>query len=84
MAIINPINHADATVPPTLFICGTEDEFNLYPSNKAMAKKLKSLGVDTGLYAARGAEHGFDSRWGEPFSVEAVAVTAAWFDKYLK
>ncbi len=81
---IAPKYQMDADLPPTFFVCGDEDDFNIYPDVVAFEKKLGELGVETGLYTAPGGKHGFDTLHGEQYSQEAMEATAAWFDKYLK
>ena len=81
---ISPKNHLSKNIPPTFFICGTQDEFGFYHDALAYRDRLLELGVPTGLYSALGAPHGFDARYGEKYSTEALKATADWFDKYLK
>ncbi len=81
---ISPTYHVRADIPPTFFICGDEDSFGLYPDSVTHEKKLNELGVPTGLYTARGADHGFDVHYGERYTKEALEATLAWFDRYLK
>jgi acetyl esterase/lipase len=81
---ISPKHHLSPDVPPTLFVCGDQDEFGLYPDSVDYAKRLEELGVDTGLYTARGAKHSFDIYYAEDYTQEAMEATVAWFDRYLK
>jgi acetyl esterase/lipase len=81
---ISPKYHADETVPPTFFICGDEDSFELYPDSVEYEKILRGVGVETGLYTAAGADHGFDVHWGADYTQEAIKLTKEWFDRFLK
>jgi len=81
---ISPKRHLDASVPPTYFVCGDEDNFYLYPQSVEYENRLRELGVPTGLYTAEGAKHGFDVHYGEDYSIEAMEKTLEWFDRYLK
>lgn len=81
---ISPKYHVDADIPPTFFICGDEDNFNLYGQSVEFERILREEGVATGLYTAEGAAHGFDIHYGEDYTRESLEATGAWFDRYLK
>ena len=50
----------DATMPPVLFLTGSEDKPD---KNKAVQEKLELLGVETGLSIVEGAKH---AQWNSP------------------
>lgn len=84
MRHVSPKYHVREGLPPTFLICGDEDNFGLYPDQVRFKTLLEEKGVDTGLYTAKGAAHGFDRRYGEKYTAEALEATLAWFDKYVK
>ncbi|MFO8057361.1 MAG: alpha/beta hydrolase [bacterium] len=81
---ISPEYHVGPELPPTLFICGDRDDFGLYPQSVRFEKKLRDQGVETGLFTAKEAVHGFDNRYGENVSVESIRAALSWFDEHLK
>ncbi len=80
---VSPKNQVDEKDPPSYFICGDEDGFDLYKDSLQMSQKLVDLGLPTGLYTAKGAGHGFDTMHGEKYTQEAMEATVEWFNKYL-
>jgi len=51
----SPITHVSRKTPPILFMAGELD----HPErNAATRKKLKALGIETGIYTVKGARHG--------------------------
>jgi acetyl esterase/lipase len=83
-AHVSPKNHLRPGLPPTFFICGDRDEFDLYHDAQAYSERLRELNVPTGLYTARGEIHAFELDYYTPNSKEAMEATVAWFDQYLK
>jgi acetyl esterase/lipase len=81
---ISPKYHVDSGLPPTLFICGDKDDFGLYPQSVRFEKMLEEQGVTTDLFTSKGSVHGFDNRYGEEASIEAVEAARKWFDRHLK
>lgn len=81
---LSPHNHIDSGIPPTLFLCGDEDSFKLYPQAVKYEARLRELGVDTGLYTAPGKGHGFTWQYWIPESHASVMEAVAFFNKYLK
>lgn len=81
---ISPSYRVDASIPPTIFLTGDKDSLKLYPQSVAYEQKLRSLGVDTKLYTAKGKDHGFTWNYWEPESVESHREVVSFFDKYLK
>lgn len=81
---ISPRYHVRAGLPPTLFVCGDADSLHLYPQSVEYEKILRAAGVETGLYTAIGADHGFDKNYGEDYSTGAMEATTAWLDRFLK
>lgn len=84
MKHISPKYHVKPTLPPTFFICGNQDRMGLYDDAVTFKQKLEQNNVPTGLYTAEGADHGFDTNYGEAYTQGAYEAMAAWFDQYLK
>lgn len=84
LEMVSPKNYITPDLPPTLFVCGDQDEFKLYPQSVQYSRELAELGVPTGLVTVPGAGHGFDADYGEPTTREALEQVAAWFDAHLK
>lgn len=84
MLHLSPMNHMDASVPPTIFLTGDADSLKLYPQSVEYTQKLKDLGVDAKLYTAPGKDHGFTWKYWEPESVQSAKEIVEFFDKYLK
>ncbi len=79
---ISPQYHVAPNIPPTLFVCGDEDE--LFQQAVEYEKILRDKGVKTALHAAVGGSHGFDFQYGAEYSQKALEATVAWFDQYLR
>jgi acetyl esterase/lipase len=81
---VSPKYHLRKDLPPTFFICGDRDEFDIYHDAQTFTEQLRELGVPTGLYTAQGAKHAFDLDYGTQNTKEAMEAMVGWFDKYLK
>ncbi len=81
---LSPKSYISSDIPPTLFVCGDSDDFGLYPDSVNFEKRLRKLGVETGLYAAKGGKHGFDINYAADHTQKAMEATVAWFDRFLK
>jgi acetyl esterase/lipase len=80
---ISPTCHVGPDLPPIFFVCGDEDSFGLYPDSVNHERMLRQHGVPTGIYTAKGADHGFDTHYGETYTKEAMEATLQWFNRYL-
>jgi acetyl esterase/lipase len=64
----NPIDHLDASFPPTIFLHGDSDTDVPFEQSVLMHNQLNLLGVKTDLVTMAGADHGFD----KAFSAQVV------------
>ncbi|MDB6137755.1 MAG: Acetyl esterase/lipase [Verrucomicrobiaceae bacterium] len=75
----SPLAHVRPGVPPTLFIEGEKDTLKI--GRAEMQEKLKSLGIETGLYTLKGAPHPY---WmSHPWMDETVDIADTFFKKHL-
>lgn len=57
---VAPVRHVDATWPPTVMSCGTDDEVTPYADAVAFASTLRAAGVPAELITVEGALHSCD------------------------
>lgn len=81
---LSPKYHVSPDIPPTLFVCGDEDNLGLYPDSVDFEKILRETGVETGLHIADGGKHGFDIKYADEITQKALEATVEWFDRFLK
>lgn len=81
---ISPVNHLKPGLPPTIILCGDDDNFNLYPQAVEYANKLRELGVTAELFTAPGKKHGFTWQYWEEESIASVKAVITFFNKHIQ
>lgn len=75
----SPVTHIRAGAPPTIFIEGEKDTVKI--GRQEAMDKLRTLGIETGLYTLKGAPHPF---WmSDPWCAETVEIATRFFGKHL-
>ena len=77
--LASPYTHLSKKTPPMLFMAGDRDKPE---RNAATRKKLKTLGIATGIVVVKDAKHGCWNR--EPYFTPMVKEMDAWFRKHLR
>ncbi|MEO1526839.1 MAG: SMP-30/gluconolactonase/LRE family protein [Planctomycetota bacterium] len=76
--LADALEKVDRSMPPTLFICGSEDNPN---RNAKTRERMKSLGISTEIIVHPGAKHG---HWNRPDWIErVVADVVQFFEEHL-
>jgi acetyl esterase/lipase len=79
---VSPLNHADATSPPTMTLLGQSDRIIPTAQAHALDRALGRGGVVHEMCLLPGNDHGFDVNWGGFGTQVARAKVRAFLDRY--